>query len=114
VRKPLSQRRFWNTLRSRSCRLARAISASASATCTVIGLSTTTCLPASSARLASGKWLALGLAITTSAIAGSSISASGSATAATPGRSRAISSRRLLATATSASRGSAWISGAWK
>ena len=49
VLQPLSQRRLWNTDKSFFSCLAKSISASASLLVIVKGLSTTTCLPASSA-----------------------------------------------------------------
>src|SRR5450830_1283484 len=59
-----SQRRLWKGANSRPRCVARSASAAASAPDRVTGLSTTTCLPALSARRANAKWVSLGVAMT--------------------------------------------------
>jgi hypothetical protein len=71
VRKSPSWRRLWKGARSFFCALARVMSARASAELPASGLSTTTCLPALSAAVASSTWVSLGVPTTMRSMAGS-------------------------------------------
>ena len=68
--------KVWPTMRVRPVRWASSTSSSASAFELVIGFSTNTCLPASSAALASAKCVEIGVAMTTASTAGSSSTSS--------------------------------------
>ena len=91
MRKSPSQRRLWKTVRHRPRSLASASSRVPSAASSAKGFSTTTCLPARSARSASAAWLSFGVATTTRSSSGSASSAS-TASTRTPGQSRATAS----------------------
>ncbi len=114
VRKSLSQRRLWNTDSTRPRLRASASSSRACDSVTVKGLSTTTCLPASSAAFANGKCVSLGVGITIRSIFGSLKRCFGSATTATVGQSAFTFASSLLETAASSRPGVPTIRGAWK